>query len=138
MHTRVQRVQLTVSAVLSCIVRCVCSKPQIWSLCALLGNFAADSITMNGCIWYKLVNMTCGIECIVLKSTFVLHGQLYVAIVEAPMLPGAGSSAQLYPGILPASSKEIDHNRSSSTMAVKLPGYFNAVAPARAALHGQS
>ena len=74
MHARVWRVQLTVSAVLYCIVRCVCSKDHFWSLCALLGNFAAHSITMDGCIWYTLVNMTGGIECTVLKSTFVLQG----------------------------------------------------------------
>ena len=84
MHARVWRVQLTVDSVLYCIVRCVCSKDQFWSLCALLGNSAADSITTDGCIWYKLVNMTCGIECTVLKSTFVVQGQLYVDKVEAP------------------------------------------------------
>ena len=50
----------------------------------LVGNFAADSITMDGCIWYTLVNMTCVIECTVLKSTFVVQGQLYVDKVEAP------------------------------------------------------
>ena len=82
MHTRVQRVQLTVSAVLYCIVRCVCSKDQFWSRCALLGNFAAHCITMDGCIWCTLANMTCGIECTVLRSTFVLQGQLYVDKVD--------------------------------------------------------
>ena len=77
----------------------------------MLGNFAADSITMDGCIWYKLVNMTCGIECTVLRSTFVLQGQLYVNKIELPMLPRAASFAQLEPGILPANLRQIAHNR---------------------------
>ena len=48
----------------------------------MLGNFAAHCITMDGCIWCTLANMTCGIECTVLRSTFVLQGQLYVDKVD--------------------------------------------------------
>ena len=101
----------------------------------LVGAFRGDSTSPYGLIWDIIVDMTYITECTVLRITFVLQTQLHVDKVEAPVLPGAGSSAQLDHGILPARPRMIDHNRSISQIPAKLFDHRNAVVPDRAALH---
>ena len=70
-----------------------------------------------------------------LRSTFVLQTQLLFDEIGPQMLPDAGISAQLDPGILPARLPQTDDNISAVQFPAKLAGYFNAIVPGRAAPH---
>ena len=70
-----------------------------------------------------------------LGSTFVLQAQLLFDKVGPQMLPDAGTSAQLDPGILPASLLWTDDNISAVQFPAKFASYFNAIVPDRAAPH---
>ena len=84
------------------------------------------------------ISLTCETESTVLRSTFVLQVRLCVDKVEAQVLPGTGSSVQLDPGTLRTNLRQTGHSMSTVQCAAKVPGFFNAVVPARTASHWQS